>query len=206
MPSNAPKGGLRAAQRAFTHTKFIDAAVIEFAERGYARTTVDDIVSRAGATRATFYLHFRGKADILRELYDRLMATFEGIYDEMGSIARQPTLESIRGWLRTDVARWASIRQYGAPLWEGSVIDPEIRTLVEQGYKIHIRYLAEALVAARENLALDDAEITAAILLAPLRHFFDPFVQGRLEDTERIITVLASAWMAVIKETGSAAA
>lgn len=37
-------------------------------EQGYARTTVQDIISRAGVGRATFYAQFHGKDDLLEDL------------------------------------------------------------------------------------------------------------------------------------------
>ncbi|EFC80487.1 TetR/AcrR family transcriptional regulator [Parafrankia sp. EUN1f] len=200
--SGRPKGGLRAAQRAFTHARFIDSAVIEFTERGYARTTVDDILARAGTTRATFYLHFRSKADILRELYDRVMAVFDGIYTDLDGLGCDPTVDGIRDWLRLDVERWAQVRQYAVPLAEGAVIEPEIKALVEQGYEYHIQSLARALFAGREDVKPEDAELAAVILLNPLMHFYDRYMHGRLTDTERMITLVTAAWMAIIKVPG----
>jgi len=50
---------MRAAQREFTRARLVEAAIEVFAEKGYPRTTVDDIAERAGSTRATFYLHFK---------------------------------------------------------------------------------------------------------------------------------------------------
>ncbi|PJB44213.1 MAG: TetR/AcrR family transcriptional regulator [Deltaproteobacteria bacterium CG_4_9_14_3_um_filter_63_12] len=41
-----------------------------FAERGYHKTTIDDIVQRAGVARGTFYLYFRDKRSIFDELLD----------------------------------------------------------------------------------------------------------------------------------------
>jgi AcrR family transcriptional regulator len=41
-------------------------------ERGYEPLTVQDILDRAGVGRATFYLHFRGKDDLLRRSLDPL--------------------------------------------------------------------------------------------------------------------------------------
>ncbi|ADP81425.1 TetR/AcrR family transcriptional regulator [Pseudofrankia inefficax] len=202
-PRPARKGSLRAAQRAFTRARFIDSAVLEFAERGYARTTIDDIVSRAGATRATFYLHFRTKTDILVELNERTLAIFDGMFGELGAIARDPTPAAVRGWFHRQVEVWPQARHLVAPLWDGAAIDQDIRVVVEQGYEQQVRILAEALLAARENLRPDDAELTAEILLTTLRRFFERYVRGQLGDPERMIAVLTSAWISVIRDAGS---
>ncbi|KPM53256.1 TetR family transcriptional regulator [Frankia sp. R43] len=189
---------LRVAQRAFTRARFIDAAVVAFAEHGYVRTTIDEIVQRAGATKATFYLHFRGKADILVELNGRVLEAFDGIYVDLGDLTRAPTWEGIRAWLARAVERWERVRDYVAPLWEGAVVEPEIRALTEGDYDRQVEYLAAALAAARDDLTQADAEITAAILLMPLQHFFSKFIHGQQVDIDRVLDALASAWLAII--------
>jgi AcrR family transcriptional regulator len=51
----------------------LQAALLELmVERGYERLTVQQILDRAGVGRATFYLHFRGKEDLLRGSLDLL--------------------------------------------------------------------------------------------------------------------------------------
>src|SRR3954447_26872828 len=63
-----PAGNLREAQKAMTRQRLIDAAAESFRRQGYAATNVDDVVSGAGATRPTFYLHFKANADLIAEL------------------------------------------------------------------------------------------------------------------------------------------
>src|ERR1700761_7867655 len=88
-----PRGRMRAAQREFTRTRLVEAAIEVFAEKGYARTTVDDIAERAGSTRATFYLHFKAKSDVLSELMARGERHFHQVYQGLSPIiAQQPTL------------------------------------------------------------------------------------------------------------------
>jgi AcrR family transcriptional regulator len=44
-----------------------------FAEKGYYRTSVSDIIERAGVARGTFYQYFRNKRSIFDELLERLI-------------------------------------------------------------------------------------------------------------------------------------
>ena len=44
-------GNLREAQKRMTRQRLLDAAVESFRRQGYAATTVDDVVTGAGATR-----------------------------------------------------------------------------------------------------------------------------------------------------------
>lgn len=48
--------------------RLLEAAQQVFAVSGYASATVDDIISAAGTSRATFYRYFRSKDDLFDEL------------------------------------------------------------------------------------------------------------------------------------------
>lgn len=49
-------------------TRLLEAAQDVFADSGYASATVDDIISAASTSRATFYRYFRSKEDLFDEL------------------------------------------------------------------------------------------------------------------------------------------
>lgn len=48
----------------------IRAFAVVVAEKGYAETTVDDVVRRASMSATTFYTHFRGKRDVMTAAID----------------------------------------------------------------------------------------------------------------------------------------
>ena len=48
----------------------IQAAFIEFSERGYHQTAIADIAKRLGIGHGTFYRHFANKRDILEHVID----------------------------------------------------------------------------------------------------------------------------------------
>jgi AcrR family transcriptional regulator len=48
--------------------EILDAAVAEFAEKGFAAARMDDIARRAGVTKGTIYLYFRSKEDVFKTL------------------------------------------------------------------------------------------------------------------------------------------
>jgi AcrR family transcriptional regulator len=56
---------LREQQKQLTRQRLLESALEVFSSKGYVNTTVDDLVASAGASRATFYLHFSSKLDIL---------------------------------------------------------------------------------------------------------------------------------------------
>jgi AcrR family transcriptional regulator len=56
----------RAARRAETEARLVEAASELFVERGYAATTLADVADRAGLAARTVYLRFTTKAELLR--------------------------------------------------------------------------------------------------------------------------------------------
>jgi AcrR family transcriptional regulator len=69
--------------------EILAAALASFAERGFAATRLDDVAARAGISKGTLYLYFKGKEDLFEavvratlvpniERLETLGATFEG--------------------------------------------------------------------------------------------------------------------------------
>lgn len=54
-----------------TRRRILDAAVVLFAEKGYASTSVREIVDRAGVTKPVLYYHFGNKEGLLQAIIDR---------------------------------------------------------------------------------------------------------------------------------------
>lgn len=63
--SHVTRDDVAASQRG----RLLDAVTQAVAEKGYAGTTVADIVNLAGVSRTTFYQHFKGKPDCFLEAY-----------------------------------------------------------------------------------------------------------------------------------------
>lgn len=193
-----PRGRMRAAQREFTRTRLVDAAVAVFAERGYARATVDEIAERAGATRATFYLHFKAKSDLLLDLLDRGASHFHGVYEDLSPVAHAPTYASVRRWLAVAMHEWEAIADLARPVYEAASIEPEIHEILHARNAVQITELADALRKGAMSLSARDGEVYASILLAPLSYYFQLFLRGEKFDQRRVLDAMAEAWMAVI--------
>jgi AcrR family transcriptional regulator len=61
----------RAAQALRNRTAILDAAVRQFLQNGYARTTVASIARDAGVSVETIYKAVGGKAELVRAIYER---------------------------------------------------------------------------------------------------------------------------------------
>jgi AcrR family transcriptional regulator len=69
--------------------EILAAALVSFAERGFAATRLEDVAARAGISKGTLYLYFKGKEELFEavvratlvpniERIEALAATFEG--------------------------------------------------------------------------------------------------------------------------------
>ena len=52
-------------------TEIVDAACELFSQKGYAETSVNQIVKKIGVAQGTFYYHFESKKQVLLEIIDR---------------------------------------------------------------------------------------------------------------------------------------
>ncbi len=89
VPSTLPRGphGLPGEVVAGSQRSRLAEAVAQAAdEKGYAATTVADIVGRAGVSRTTFYEHFEDKKACFLSSYDASSERhFEGVRDAMAA-------------------------------------------------------------------------------------------------------------------------
>lgn len=76
-----------------TKEQITDSAVRLFAARGFAATTVQDIVDDAGVTKGAFYHHFQTKNDVLVHVYRNMETDFlaraQAVVDAGGSAREQ---------------------------------------------------------------------------------------------------------------------
>ena len=106
--------GLRARQAEATRELLVATARDVFTERGYAATSIDDIVQRAGVAKGSLYHHFDGKEAIFRAVYESVQA--EAVAGVMAAalVAREP---------------WAVVRA-GLAAFLDACLQPSFRRIV----------------------------------------------------------------------------
>ncbi|MCP4748251.1 MAG: TetR family transcriptional regulator [Desulfobacteraceae bacterium] len=79
-----------------TRQDILDAALTVFSQKGYLRSTLNDIATAAGVTRGAIYWHFKDKVDLLEALSDDIGCCHDTTHEEI--IAREPfdSLEELR--------------------------------------------------------------------------------------------------------------
>lgn len=64
-----------------TRNKLLDAAECLFQAQGVSRTSLQDIATRAGATRGAVYWHFKDKADLFNAMMERVTLPMEEAFN-----------------------------------------------------------------------------------------------------------------------------
>jgi AcrR family transcriptional regulator len=196
------KPTLRERQRELTREALVRGARVAFEERGYAAVTVDDITSRAGTSRGTFYLHFT-KATVLQELLYEAFRFSDSVEDSSAPVAL-PIADlsgpaAVRAWLRGYVGVWETHRRLARAWMEGDAIDPELRAMTDR----RIRRAVDALSTRiqdehrRRGLAVTPEQAQARATLMDLElQYFCYHVVGRELPTpiEAGVDAMAEHW------------
>jgi AcrR family transcriptional regulator len=106
-----------------------------FEQKGYAATTVDDIASAVGTTRATFYAHFASKAQLMRSLVERSNEILTAAdVPPLHSVVESGEREQVRAWLGRKFDQWAEIRPYVVAAHQAAASEPDIQTALDQWF------------------------------------------------------------------------
>ena len=80
-------------QRILLRQEIIEAAFIEFSERGYHQTAISHIAMRMGIGHGTFYRHFENKRDILEHVMESVCEKIKSAMIEDDAPTASNTLE-----------------------------------------------------------------------------------------------------------------
>lgn len=120
----------QAERRAHTHAALLDATIDCLVERGYGRTSTNDIIHMAGVSRGALLHHFASKAELLGAAAERVFERFElGFREDFAALpVEERTLE------RAVQQLWTIFRspRYDAAfeLMVASRTDPELRQVM----------------------------------------------------------------------------
>jgi AcrR family transcriptional regulator len=153
--------------------RLVDAALELFHERGYGRTTVEEIAARAGLTERTFFRYFTDKREVL---FGRSGDLEKGIAEAIaGAPATASPLDMVVGALETIAAVFPPRRDYRARQ-RLIAAHPELR----ERELIKLASLSSALADALRARAVADpaASLAAEAGLAVFKIAFERWISG----------------------------
>ena len=202
--TEAGAGTLREQQRAFTRRRLMEAGQREFAAKGYLDTRVEDIARLAGASRATFYLHFKSKSELMIALAEEMLPFAVGTYRDLDDMLqdRGPELrERLRKWLAQWLDVWSSGAEANHAMLQATMLDAD----VEQHYLKVSEALVDSLKHYHERVPADERDAArdrALILEMMTQRVFALASQKALPvPRERLLDILTEMWVDVLGNT-----
>jgi AcrR family transcriptional regulator len=126
-PQQLPRGRHRLSREEVVSSqrmRMLDAMISAVADKGYTRTSVADVISRARVSRETFYEHFTDKEDCFLATFDHTVQTLIGrIRERSDEAAATDRIDRLDGLLRVyleelaaqaDVSRVFLVEVYAA--------------------------------------------------------------------------------------------
>ena len=88
-----------ARRGADTRERILDAAQDAVLAKGFAATSIDEIIAAVNITKSGFFYHFRDKSDLAKALLQRYIDTEIGILDELFDRADELHEDPLHGFL-----------------------------------------------------------------------------------------------------------
>jgi TetR/AcrR family transcriptional repressor of nem operon len=82
-----------------TRERILDFAYEAIVQKGFAATSIEELVEAAGITKSGFFYHFRDKNDMARQLFERFLDEDENIVDTLASRARELSDDPLQSFL-----------------------------------------------------------------------------------------------------------
>jgi AcrR family transcriptional regulator len=185
---------LREEQKLLTRRLLLEAAKKVFAQRGYGAATVDDVARAAGASRATFYLHFASKAEVMGEIFRSLVPEMREYWRSLDrSLGSR---EVLRDWFGEAVDWWDKNKDLVPMLHEAAASDRAIAADQLAGMRSVSEEMTAYFAAIRSSAKRAEARIKIELLISQLDAFCTKWiVQKTLEaDRETVLDLLTEIW------------
>jgi AcrR family transcriptional regulator len=90
---------LQERQKQRSREAILQAAKEIFSEKSYATAAIEDVIARAGVSRATFYKYFDSKFALGRELHAAFSPRLAAVFDELLTFDN-PTEQDLIDWIK----------------------------------------------------------------------------------------------------------
>lgn len=191
LPKKKPS--LRLEQQQETRRKLVQAALTVFSNRGYQDATVQDISRAAGASRATFYLHFNSKAEVIAAAWkDLLVGKMAPLYEKLNDIDPNDA-DQLGQWLNTMLRNWEEDRNFAIASNQALSDDPELAEVWMDG--VHTFYDAASVFTARMRCGPERAPLRFVLLCSQLdRIVFHWLSRETAFAREDLVRELTESW------------
>ena len=190
-------------RNAETRRRLLSAAREVFAEKGYALTSVADIVQRASRAHGSFYLHFADKEAVLQALLEDAMARLS--LEARGAWRWDEPETSVHKTVRRFIEAYGEDRDLWLLLDQRSSLESSFKKLRDQWFHQLATSIMHGMVSAGTPALMPglDPEILAQIFAAMLSDSTRAFYQENYGWTpDEMADEIATIWSLTLGPTG----
>lgn len=181
-----------------TRERLLDIAYDAINQKGFAATSIEELVEAAGITKSGFFYHFKDKNDLARQVFDRFLSEDRQIYDlliERAESLSDDPLQSLLiflnlyGQMLDDMETIHPGCMVATVTYQDRLFDPDIRQR-NSAYLLEMRerfasWFRRAAEVRKPRMEIDaealadhlTANVEGAIVLS--RGLSDPSIMGR---------------------------
>jgi AcrR family transcriptional regulator len=163
-----------------TRERILEIAEAAVLAKGFAATSIDEVIAEAGLTKSGFFYHFRDKNALAREMLRRYVETNDRLFDDIFRRGRELSDDPLQSFLISLklLAETMADLPTGHPgcliasiCYQERLFDREVRELTAQSvrsWNAHFRAILDGIAAVyppREAIDLDDlAEMISCVV------------------------------------------
>ncbi len=144
--------------------QILDAAAALFAERGFARTSMNDVVRKSGLSMGAVYRYFPSKADLV-------IAVCEGRGGDVDGVFPPERAHDLLTRLADEVGPGSGHAPLSVQVWGEAAVEPDLAARVVPTHRRleeHLVTLLRGEASGRDDEALAQVALAAVIGLAAL--------------------------------------
>jgi AcrR family transcriptional regulator len=180
-----------------TKEKILDSAYQLFCEKGYFKTTTNEIARVAGVSIGSLYSYFADKDTIFLEILDRYHESFVAVQEKLAQDMDFSNLD-MHKWLRQFIDGMIQVHEVSKELNQELTIlcfsKPEVKAITKRHREQSRQVAYDYLSASREYLRVTDIEAAAEVTYNLITDAVDQIVFGSgTLDSERLIEATLDA-------------
>jgi TetR/AcrR family transcriptional repressor of nem operon len=164
-----------------TREQIMNLAEVAVLEKGFAATSIEELISQAGITKSGFFYHFEDKLDLGKELLKRdngvIEAGLKALFEEVDAAHECPLEALLEGVLRYgQIAEMSPTERPGclaaAFSYQEALFDDEVHELIREGLQFRrdiVRTRLERTAAKFPPRAPVDFDELADMLIAVIQ-------------------------------------
>lgn len=194
---------LRERQKQQTRTLLTQSALTLFERNGYLATTIDEIAATAGATRATFYLHFSSKVEVMKALIvevDGILTAADGM--PLTEVVEIGSRELIEEYLNRKFDQWATIKPYIVAANQAAPSEPVVARIIETWFDQTAQAMHDGLDRA-DRFPPESRHVRCVLAFGQLEYLSRRWFRlGWIVPREICLNILAESWLGLLTGGG----